>query len=56
MVFNIGLFRRLENDDQIAFILCHELAHFTEDHVNESVLSITNVTAGLTRKKQIISE
>jgi len=37
MVFNIGLFRRLENDDQIAFILCHELAHFTEDHVNESV-------------------
>ncbi len=37
MIFNIGLIRRLENDDQIAFILCHELAHLTEDHVNESI-------------------
>lgn len=43
MVFNIGLIRRLENDDQIAFIICHELAHFTEDHVNGSIRK--NVTA-----------
>ena len=37
IVFNIGLLRRLENDDQIAFVLCHELAHLTENHVNQSI-------------------
>lgn len=37
IVFNIGLIRRLENKDQIAFILCHELAHYTANHVNNNI-------------------
>ena len=32
---NMGLFPRLENEAQLAFILCHEMAHFVEQHVIE---------------------
>ena len=37
IVFNIGLIRRLESEDQIAFILCHELAHYMANHVNRTI-------------------
>ncbi len=37
MVFNIGLLRRLENESQVAFVICHELAHYTQNHVNEAI-------------------
>ena len=37
IVFNIGLIRRLESEDQIAFILCHELAHYMANHVNMTI-------------------
>ena len=36
MIFvNIGLFARLENEAQLAFILAHEIAHYTEKHAFE---------------------
>lgn len=34
---NAGLFIYLENEAQLAFILCHELAHFHLDHTNKSI-------------------
>lgn len=37
IVFHIGLFNRLENEAQAAFILSHELAHYFLDHGNASV-------------------
>ncbi|MEM1322988.1 MAG: M48 family metallopeptidase [Bacteroidota bacterium] len=37
LVFNVGLLRRLENEGQLAFILCHELAHYMADHVNVAI-------------------
>ncbi len=37
IVINIGLLRHLENESQIAFVLCHELAHLEEDHANLSI-------------------
>lgn len=33
ILVNIGLLAQLENEAQLAYILCHELAHFTERHV-----------------------
>lgn len=37
LLLNIGLIRRLENESQIAFVLCHELAHYTLNHVNVAI-------------------
>ena len=39
ITFNIGLLRHLENESQIAFIVCHELAHYILDHVNKSIFA-----------------
>lgn len=36
-VFNLGLLRRLENESQIAFVLCHELAHYQLNHVDRAM-------------------
>lgn len=30
---NLGLIAQLENEAQLAFVLCHEIAHYTEKHV-----------------------
>lgn len=38
LMFNIGLMRRLSNESQVAFVLAHELAHYTQNHVNESIV------------------
>jgi len=35
--FNIGLFHRLQNESQVAFVLCHELAHYYLNHVNDNI-------------------
>ncbi len=37
IVFNMGLFSRLDNESQAAFVLCHELAHFYLDHSENSI-------------------
>jgi Zn-dependent protease with chaperone function len=36
--FNIGLLAELENEDQIAFVLCHELAHVKLRHMEQGIL------------------
>lgn len=33
ILVNIGLLAQLENEAQLAFILCHEISHYTENHV-----------------------
>lgn len=35
--FNIGLFHRLENEHQAAFVLCHEIAHAVLKHSDKSI-------------------
>lgn len=37
IVLNLGLISRLENESQVAFVICHELAHQQLDHVNEAI-------------------
>ena len=37
ILFNMGLFKRLDNESQAAFILCHEIAHFYLQHSENSI-------------------
>jgi hypothetical protein len=37
VILNIGLLRRLENESQVAFVICHEIAHFLLDHTNQNI-------------------
>lgn len=37
IVFNIGLFSQLENEGQMVFVLCHEMAHLFLDHGNKAI-------------------
>ncbi len=37
VVFNVGLFTGLENESQVVSILCHELAHLFQDHMDKAI-------------------
>ncbi|MEP6927143.1 MAG: M48 family metallopeptidase [Ginsengibacter sp.] len=37
ILFNMGLFKRLDNESQAAFILCHEISHFYLQHSEKSI-------------------
>lgn len=37
IVLNLGLINRLENESQVAFIICHELSHDYMNHVNKAI-------------------
>lgn len=39
ILLNMGLFSRLQNESQTAFILCHELAHYYLQHSEKSIES-----------------
>lgn len=38
IVFNVGLIPHLKSEDQLAFIMCHEFAHYLLDHSQKEVL------------------
>jgi Zn-dependent protease with chaperone function len=37
ILFHIGLFKRLDNESQAAFVLCHEIAHYYLQHSEKSI-------------------
>ena len=39
ILFNVGLISRLENESQLAAVLCHELAHVVSRHVEKGIFS-----------------
>lgn len=41
-VVNLGLFDFLESDDEIAFVICHEIAHYLKDDVKSSIEKYVN--------------
>lgn len=43
---NIGLMAQLENEAQLAFILCHEIAHYVEGHSMEGFLQDVEIDQG----------
>jgi hypothetical protein len=42
IIFNIGLFYKLHNESQAAFVLCHELAHLYLNHSNNAINNYVN--------------
>ncbi|MGB0391224.1 MAG: M48 family metallopeptidase [Salibacteraceae bacterium] len=40
---NTGLLAQLENEAQLAFILCHEIIHYTENHVMEGFIENSDI-------------
>lgn len=40
---NTGLLAQLENEAQLAFVLCHEIIHYTEGHVMEGFIENTEI-------------
>ena len=43
ILFHVGLFNRLQNESEVAFVLCHELAHYYLDHSNKSIENYVNI-------------
>jgi Zn-dependent protease with chaperone function len=43
IAFTLGLLCHLETESQIAFVLCHELAHYHSNHSNEKIQSIAQL-------------
>lgn len=37
ILFNMGLFHRLDDESEVAFILCHEIAHYILKHSENSI-------------------
>lgn len=46
ILVNIGLISQLENEAQLASILCHEVSHFTKKHSMESFVNYQNMRRG----------
>jgi Zn-dependent protease with chaperone function len=42
IVFNIGLFTKLDNESEVIFVLCHELSHLYLNHNNNSINQYVN--------------
>ncbi len=42
LIFNTGLFTRMRNESEVAFVICHELAHQYLNHVNASIDQYVN--------------
>ena len=37
ILFNLGLFQKLDNESQVVFVLCHEISHFYFQHSENSI-------------------
>lgn len=51
--FNIGLFHRLDNESQAAFIICHEIAHYYLNHSNDNIAQYVNTIYSKEFQKQL---
>jgi Peptidase family M48. len=53
ILFNIGLFHKLQNESQAAFVICHELAHLYLNHSNNSINRYVNTVTSDEFKKEL---
>jgi Zn-dependent protease with chaperone function len=53
ILLNIGLVTHLDNEGQLAFVLCHEIAHFVLDHVDNAVRKRIAILESKATKKQL---
>lgn len=50
---NLGLFNIIESDDELAFIICHEIAHYILEHNDKSLLGYVETYNSKENKKKI---
>ncbi|HOX82825.1 MAG TPA: M48 family metalloprotease [Chryseolinea sp.] len=50
---NIGLIGRIENEDQLAFVVAHEMAHDELGHIRERILLEASTNLSLKTKEQL---
>ena len=53
ILFNMGLFSRLKNESQAAFVLCHELSHFYLKHSENSIQKYVSTINSKEVQKQL---
>jgi Zn-dependent protease with chaperone function len=53
IILNIGLFEMIENEDQLASIICHELGHYLLDHIFKIQLTVLKKELSEDYKKKI---
>ena len=46
VMINLGLIAQLENEAQLAFILCHEISHVLEKHAIQNYIHVEEVSKG----------
>jgi hypothetical protein len=53
IAISLSLLTRLENEDQVAFVLCHELAHYNLKHTDTKVKDLTRLNFDKELNKQV---
>jgi Zn-dependent protease with chaperone function len=53
ILFNIGLFHRLQNEAQAAFVISHELAHYFLNHSNNNIAQYVATTTSDAFQKEL---
>ncbi len=53
IVFTTGLLAQLENEAQLAYIIAHEVSHFTEKHVRSSYIEKKTLKKGIGKYQQM---
>ncbi|MCG8330656.1 MAG: M48 family metalloprotease [Chitinophagales bacterium] len=53
ILIHVGLLNRLQNESQLAWILCHEVAHYTLSHLEKSISQYVASTKDRTLKKDV---
>ncbi|MDJ1492612.1 M48 family metallopeptidase [Cytophagaceae bacterium DM2B3-1] len=53
LAITLGLLSRLQNESQLAFILCHELAHYHRRHANMQITTLARLNYDKELEKQL---
>lgn len=53
LVFNLGLLPFLEDESQVAFVICHEIAHYAQNHVNQAIAQYVETLYGEETQQQL---
>lgn len=53
IMFTTGLLAQVENEAQLAYVICHEASHFTKNHIQNSYIERKSIAKGNQRFKQI---
>ena len=53
ILINLGMLARLQSESELAFIICHEIAHDIKNHMIEGIINRAKILYNLESQKQI---